>query len=111
RQEDGVELEPLRAVQRQQVDAARRARAEEPLELGLELGHVVEPSRDGDDPPEVVLPRLLALAESLRRHLEPAELTRRAPYDLLRGAGRAAHPLQEAARTLARQERGALERD
>ncbi len=95
------------------MDTGADARAEARLELGLELRDVglTELVRERDEAREVVLAGLLALAETVGRLLEPAELKRR-PLDRLgRRADPAAKPLQQAARAVARQQRGALERD
>src|SRR5204863_3438013 len=74
RQEDGLPLEPLRPMQRQQVDAATGALPEALVEevdeavdlAGMFLGEPHEPRQVG-------LPRLLALAELLR-HLREEPL-------------------------------------
>src|SRR5207302_2573859 len=100
-EEDGVELEALGAVEREEVDAARRPGPEEPFQLRLQLRDVVEPLRHRDDAREIGLPRLLSLAEALRWIRNPAELLRHAPHDLVRRARGAPQPLQQPARALA----------
>ena len=117
RQEDRLELEPFRAVQRQQMDAAARARAEALLQARHELRRralaVVELLRKPDEPREVGLPRLLALAELLGRALQRA----RASVAIARTvAATSVEPpspsaLSSLPRRVAREQRRALERD
>src|SRR3954471_7654620 len=98
RQEDGLPLEPLRAVECQQVDTAARARAEalvqqldEVLDLAVEL--LCQP----DEPRQVRLSRLLALAELLR-HLGEEPLTNgELAHDFSSRAAPAAKRLQQLA--------------
>ena len=110
RDEHRLELEPLRAVQRQQVDAAPRlsAVAEAALELRDEAGTVEVGELVGqpDEPREVVLANRLALAELVRRILEPAALLREPAH-----VRRRREPAQHEARALAAEERRALRRD
>src|SRR5204863_4835094 len=64
RDEHSVELEPLRAVQRQQVDAAARARAEALVQRGAEVrARAVERRCQPNEPPQVRLPRVLAVSQ------------------------------------------------
>ena len=82
RDEDGVELEPLRAVQRQQMDSAARlaAVAEAAFQLRDERRPVElrELLRERDEPSEVALPYELALAEAVLLALLPARIEREA---------------------------------
>ena len=70
--EDGVELEPFRTVQREEMHPAPLAagRAEASLELSDELGRrpgaVVEVHRQADESRQVGLTHQLTLAELLR---------------------------------------------
>src|SRR3954470_12824570 len=112
RQEDGLPLEPLRAVECQQVDTASRARTEtlvqqldEVLDLAVEL--LCQP----DEPRQVRLPRLLALAELLGHLGEEPLADRELAHDLAGGPPPAAERLQQLASRVARQQRRALERD
>src|SRR5207237_1242671 len=83
RQEDRVELEPLRAMERQQVDATLGAVVEpgpKPLDPLLDrLRAVVELLRQLAQPREVRLPHELALAEAVRNRLDEAQLRRDPP--------------------------------
>jgi len=66
-------------VQRQQVDAAAGARAEALAQARRELRErPLELLREPDEPPEVGLARLLAVAELVRRARQPALRPRRA---------------------------------
>src|SRR5262249_5381595 len=84
RDEDGVELEPLRAVQRQQVDAARGPVVEpgpqprDPLVDGPRS--VVELVSELAEPPQVGLPHELPLPDALRHRLDETLLARHAPH-------------------------------
>jgi hypothetical protein len=111
RQEDGVELEPLRAVVREQVDAAGRlARERAGASPRTPPPSRPERARDLDQQPQVLLPRLLALAERAAGGVEQ-------PCSRASGArvvgevvcGRAA--LQQLTRGVALEQRRALERD
>src|SRR5581483_5895628 len=75
RDEDGVELEPLRLVQGQKVDAADvlAAGVEAAAEVGDEVGRgALERVGERDEPGEVGLADELPLAELVRQLLEPA---------------------------------------
>src|SRR5262249_43732188 len=111
RQEDRVPLESLGAVERQELDTRRDARAEAALELGAKLRNVLELVGDRDDPPEVTLPGLLALAQIGRGHGLPADREGRRAHLLCRRTTHAAQPLEQRARTLAVEQRGALKRN
>src|SRR5512133_1430540 len=86
RDEDGLELEPLRAVQCQQVDALplRSCRAEALLQLGDEVERradaVVELRRELHEPAEVRLAHALPLAALLPRPFHPACVMRIATH-------------------------------
>src|SRR5206468_10146341 len=115
RQEDDLELEPLRGVVGQQVDAATLVApvAEPPLELVPEVRHARRSERLGDphETREVVLADLLALAEPLRRRVEPPLLQRQRAHLLCdRPLAFAQAPEQEP-RSLAAEQRRALGRD
>src|SRR5262249_48965706 len=67
RQEDGLPFESLRPVERQQVDAAARTRAEALVQQLDEVVHVpLTLLGQPNEPCQVGLTRLLALAELLR---------------------------------------------
>src|SRR6185437_16878069 len=75
--EHRLELEPLRTVQRQQVDATAGGCAEALVQRRDERRHVaLELLGEPNEPGEIGLTRLLPLAELLRRLLEPAETER-----------------------------------
>src|SRR5512132_443260 len=82
-QEDRVPLEPLRAVQRQQVDASLGAVVEaltEPGDPGPDVASaVVELLGQEDQAREVALPRQLTLSQVRGRRLLPAVLEGEAP--------------------------------
>src|SRR5262249_59442570 len=84
RQEDGVELEPLRAVEREQVDASLGAVVEarlQPFDPLLDrLRAVVELLGQLAEAREIGLPHELALAEAVRHRLDEALLLRQPPY-------------------------------
>src|SRR5439155_11113978 len=111
RQEHELELEALRAVVGQEVDAAALAGAgaEATVELGLELagGSVRQLLREPHQPGQVVLPRQLALAEPGGRALQPARSDGDRPH-LLRDLLPLSRPPQHEARRLAREARDAL---
>ena len=116
RQEDRVELEPLRAMERQQVDATLGAVVEpgpKPLDPLLDrLRAVVELLRQLAQPREVRLPHELALAEAVRNRLDEPQLRRDPPHLVRnRSEARAPEPLQEPSGRVAREQRRALERD
>ena len=99
-------------MQRQQVHAAARGRAEALVQRRDERRHVaVELLRQPHEPREIRLPRLLPLAELLRRLLEPAERERRLPHRLACGTAVALQRLQQPPRRVAREQRRTLERD
>src|SRR5262245_52974490 len=109
RQEDGLELEPLCAVVREEVDPAARPAAEALLEMRDELvGIAHELLGQLDEPREVVLTRHLALAEAVWNRLQqtllagdPAHVRERTP----------AHRLQQLLRGVTAEQRGPLGRD
>ena len=114
RQEDRVELEPFRAVERQQVDAARAVAAgiEALPQVGREPVDVaVERLGERDEPRQVGLADELALAQLVGYDHQPARLERGRPHRL---AGRSAtaplDPPQQAPRGVAHEQRCALER-
>src|SRR5438045_2441685 len=112
RQEDGLPFEPLRTVERQQVDTAARARAEALVQqLDEVLDLAVELLREPDEPRQVGLPRLLALAELLRHLGEEPLANGELAHRFRRRAVPAAQRLQQLASGVARQQRRALERD
>ncbi len=82
-QEDGVPLEPLGAVQRQQVNASLGAVVEALAEPGDPrpdvAGAVVELLGQDDQAREVALPRQLTFSQVRRRRLLPAVLEGEAP--------------------------------
>ena len=85
RQEDRVELEPLRAVVREQVDAARCLAREPRAELVDVLRFTVASGNeraDSHEQAQVLLPRLLALAEPWWESVEQALLAREPRYAL-----------------------------
>ena len=94
------------------MDTAARARAEALVQqLDEVLDFAVELLREPDEPRQVRLPRLLALAELLR-HLGEQPLTNgELAHDLGGRAAPAAQRLQQLASRVARQQRRALERD
>src|SRR5207302_7014397 len=114
REEHGVELEALRLVEREEVDAARvvTAGVEAPAQVGDKRRCIaVERGRERDKAGEVGLADELALAELLGQFLEPAGLERRGAN----GAGRVLpapfEPPRQPAGRVAVEERRALERD
>ena len=99
-------------MQRQQVHAAPRGRAEALVQRRDERADVaVELLGQPHEAREVGLPRLLALAELLRRRDEPALRERRLADDRPRGDVAARQHLQQSPRRVAREQRRALERD
>ena len=93
RDEDRLELEPLRAMQREQVDATRAvaARVEPPTEVGDERrGVTVELGREPNDPREVGLPHHFALAELVGELLQPAGVQCRRAHRTRRVVARSA---------------------
>src|SRR5262249_19265781 len=118
REEDGSELESLRAVQREQVPAAPfcAGRAETLFELGEEVARrayaVVERGRELDEPLEVGLSHQLALSELLRRMLQPACVLREPAHaSCNRRRLELAQALEQLTGGLASEERRSLERD
>src|SRR5438132_8578021 len=116
RQEDGVPLEALGAVQRQQVHAALGAVVEalaEPLDPVADMaGAVVELLGEPDQPCKVALARRLALPRARRRRLLPPVLASEPPHFVSdRARGRASESFEELPCCVARQERRALEGD
>src|SRR5260221_11000001 len=111
RHEDGIPLEPLCPMQRQQVDARRNARPETALELGRQLGHVVQVPCDLDDAREIALPGLLTLTQIVWRQGLPTERLREAAHRLGSGAVRATQAPQQRAGAFPSQQRPALKWD
>ena len=114
RDEDHVELEPLRPVQGQQVDSARfyAAGVEAAAEIGDERGGVaVERRCERDEATEVVLAHELTVAELVRQLLQPPCLQRRGSHCVRSRAVAALEAPYDPARGVAVQERRALERE
>ena len=99
---------------REEVDAASRvaAAAEAALEVGCELGgrSGTELPGEANQPREILLAGLLALAEVVGRARKPAAGQRALPHQLGDVAS-VSQPAKHLTRCLARQERRALERN
>src|SRR4051794_21750142 len=110
--EHGVELEPLRPVERQEMDAASGTCAEALAERRAEVGaRPLERRREPHEPREIGLARLLAIAELFGRRREPAFGDRQAPHAVADGPVLPREYAQQPARRVAVEQRRALERD
>ena len=111
-EKDRVELEPLGAVIRQQVNASGRTARKPRPQVRDELRDRSGVARKRDEQLQVLLSRLLALADPLRRRCQQPVLERYAPHLVVRcELVAAAQHLQELPRGVALEERRALEGD
>src|SRR5439155_20149851 len=102
----------FRAMEREQVDAvcAVAAGREAVAQVGDERRSVpLEAKRESDQAREVLLADLLALAELVRRPLEPAGLERRRAHAGARRPGRTLQPPTDAPRRVAPEQPRSLE--
>ncbi len=111
-EKDRVELEPLRAVIREQVDTTGRPARKPRPQVGDEVRDRSGIPGQRHEQLQVLLPRLLALADPLWRRRQQPVLERDAPHLVVRRQIVAtAQHLKELPRSVALEERRALEGD